>query len=335
MRSKYFAITLLFCLSLVSCDKGDIPYIMESGTRFHTTYHITYQSDKPLTLEFDTVFTTFNDVLNPFDVNSLVAKFNRNESKKLHPMLKEVISKAQEVSKITGGAYDITGAPYFDIWGFGTRKGVTRTATEMEIDSISYFVGYDKVLIYADSISKTDPRVTLNPSSLSKGYIVDLIALLLEEKGVENYLVEIGGEVVAKGLNPKGQCWKVGINKPVEDNTSTNNDLLYAISLCDGEGMASSGDYRNFKEIDGKKVAHTIDVRTGYPAHQDILSATVLAPTCMEADAWATAFMTLGLEESKKLLEEQLSHLKVCFIYEEGGEFVTYQRGLELSKINE
>lgn len=324
---------LLSVAMLSSCAK-EAPYIQESGTRFHTTYHITYQSDRVLTQEIDSVMTAFNDVLNPFDEASVVARFNRNETHELPQMLREVVEQAMEVSKLSGGAYDITGAPYFDVWGFGTRKGVTRVATEAEIDSIARFVGYDKVVIQGDSITKMDLRLTLNPSSLSKGYVVDLVARMLEAYGVENYLVEIGGEVVAKGVNPSGKCWRVGINMPIEDSSSAHNELLYALDLCNGEGLASSGDYRNFKEIEGKKVAHTIDVRTGYPAHQDILSATVVAPTCMEADAWATAFMALGLEESKRILE-QMPQLKVCFIYEEGGKLVSFEKGLEVTRIDE
>lgn len=320
-------------LGSTSCQPSGTHYLRESGERFHTFYHITYQHEEPLTEAIDSLFDAFNAVLNPFDSTSLVAQINRNKSDQLHPMLLEVISKATEVSQLTGGHYDITGAPLFNIWGFGTKKGVTREATPEEIDSIKSFVGYEKIRLIPEEgrIEKSDSRLELNPSSLSKGYVVDLVGKLLEEKGVENYMVEIGGEIVAKGLNPSGKCWRVGINQPIEDNSSTQNEILYAIELCEKRGMASSGDYRNYKILNGRKVAHTIDVVTGYPAHQDILSATIIAPTSMEADAWATAFMALGLERSKELLE-QLPQLSACFIYadSETGELTTYQKGIDL-----
>lgn len=335
MKSKIVFYLSLGYLLLTSCSvRHDMEYYRESGTRFHTVYNITYQSDRVLTDRIDSVMTAFNASLNPFDTTSIVSKINANETVVMDAMLKEVVTKAIEVSRLTDGQYDITGAPYFDIWGFGTKKGITREATPAEIDSISAFVGYDKLLISGDSLLKSDERIRLNPSSLSKGYLVDLVAQTLEDNGVSNYLVEIGGEIVAKGLNPNGECWRLGINKPVEDNTSTINDVLYAVPLCNGEGMASSGDYRNYKEIGGQKVAHTIDVLTGRPAHQDILSATVVAPTCMEADAWATAFMAMGLERSIVLLNDN-PNLKVCFVYAntETGNLDAYIKGLEIEEV--
>lgn len=333
MRFKS-SIILLGALLLSSCGRQSANYFQESGTRFHTLYHITYQSTEPLTIQIDSVMSAFNASLNPFDSTSLVSKVNRNEATVMDTMLKEVVSKAIEISEVTGGIYDITGAPYFNIWGFGTRKGATRNASQAELDSISGFVGWQKITILGDSLVKADPRLELNPSSISKGYIVDLVAKTLEENGVNNYLVEIGGEIVAKGLNPEGKCWKVGINKPIEDNTSTVNELAFSIDLCSGEGMASSGDYRNYMIVEGHKVAHTIDVLTGRPAHQNILSATVVAPTCMEADAWATAFMAMGLEKSKALLMSQ-PQLKVCLIYTDSvsGDYMTFEKGLILNEI--
>lgn len=335
MKSRSFLLILLIPVVL-GCGKKESQYFKESGTRFHTLYNITYQADRALTREIDSTMTAFNASLNPFDSTTLISRINRNEAYLMDDMLKTVVEKSLEVSSITNGVYDITGAPYFNIWGFGTKKGVTREATPEEIDSISAFVGWQKLALTGDSLIKADPRVELNPSSLSKGYVVDLVAHTLEENGVENYLVEIGGEIVAKGVNPDGKCWRLGINKPIEDNTSTVNEIAFAINLCDGEGMASSGDYRNFKVIDGQKVAHTIDVRTGLPAHQNILSATVVAPSCMEADAWATAFMAMGLERSKAILETQ-PQLKVCLIYSDSitGNYQAYERGLELINLDD
>lgn len=325
------ALLIAGCNSKQKEEEGQKKYFHEEGARFHTVYHLTYESDRQLTAEVDSTLTAFNDVLNNFDSTSLISRFNRNETNELHPMLQDIVIQASKVSKLTGGIYDITGAPLFDIWGFGTKKGVTKLATDAQVDSIRAYVGYQKLHIdtVTHTITKDDPRLTINPSSVSKGYMVDLVAQTLENNGVENYMVEIGGEIRTKGKNPKGECWNIGINKPIEDTTATINELLYTVQLCDNEGLASSGDYRNFKVIDGVKLAHTMNVITGRPAHQDILSSTVIAPTCMEADSWATAFMAMGLEKSKEVLATQ-PQLRVLFIYTDPvtGIYMSFERDI-------
>lgn len=335
-----FSFSVLLAVGCNSKGNGEVhkEYFRQEGTRFHTVYHIIYESDRQLTQQIDSTLTAFNSVLNNFDSTSLISRFNRNETNELHPMLQDVVLQAARVSEATGGIYDITGAPLFDIWGFGTRKGVTSLATNAQVDSILAFVGYRK--LHADTIAHTitkeDPRMILNPSSLSKGYVVDLVAQTLEECGVKNYMVEIGGEIVTKGKNPNGQCWNIGINKPIEDNTSTISELLYSIQMCDKGGVASSGDYRNYKVIDGVKLAHTMNALTGHPAHQDILAVTVIAPSCMEADAWATAFMAMGLTKSKEILSSQ-PQLKALFIYAdpESGAYTSYEHGISPTLIEE
>lgn len=303
--------------------------------RFHTFYHIIYKSDRPLTEAIDSTMTAFNASLNPFDSLSLISKVNANETDSVDAMIIDVLKVAGEVCEASGGAFDVTGAPLFNAWGFGTTKGVTRPATAAEIDSIMTFVGHHRISIDEEQrrLVKSDPRLTIIPSSLSKGYVTDLVAATLEAHGVTDYMVEIGGEIVCSGVNPEGQCWQIGINKPIEDNTSTISEMMSKISMCQKEGLASSGDYRNYHDLQGQKVSHTIDVRTGYPAGQDILSATVIAPTCMLADAWATTFMALGLKESLAILERQ-PELKVVFVYsDESGELKVYQRGIEVTTL--
>lgn len=314
---KYSPLTLLLPLLLASCaGKEQESFFRETGERFTTYYTVTYRAAEPLSAQIDSTMDAFNAVLNNFDPTSLVSRINANETDRTDPMLEEVLRQAMTVSRATGGVYDVTGGPLFDIWGFGTRKGVSRLATDAQIDSVLAFVGYEKVHIdtLAHRIAKDDPRLSMGLASLSKGYVVDLVARTLEHYGVEDYMVEIGGEVTCRGRSPRGDCWTLGINKPIEDNTSTVNELLGKVRLCEKRGVATSGDYRNYKIIDGRKVAHTLNVLTGRPAHSDILEATVIAPTTMEADAWATAFMAVGLERSRALLEgqPQLSALFVC-----------------------
>ena len=342
MRLVNAALSGILLLNLAGCAPrgSEKQYFKEAGERFYTEYHLTYEADSLLTTSVDSAMQAFDDELNNFKESSFISAWNRSETDSLPTMLQDVILKAVEVSEKTGGVYDVTGSPLFDLWGFGTKKGVSTLATEAQVDSVLEFVGYRKLTI--DTVShkliKADPRMNLNPSSLSKGYVTDLVARTLEAHGAENYMVEIGGEIVAKGVNPEGKPWKIGISKPTERGASDayDSDLLYAIELSEKCGVASSGDYRNYKVIEGKKLAHTIDVLTGYPAHQDLLGVTVVAPTCMEADAWATAFMSSGLERSLKVLESE-PQLKVLFIYAdpETGELKTYERGLEIIELSQ
>lgn len=197
------------------------------------------------------------------------------------------------------------------------------------IDSIKAFVGYQKVRLEGKKIIKEDPRILLNCSSIAKGYACDVIARLLEKEGVKNYMVEIGGEVTMKGVNQQGDCWRVGINKPEIGTSGVTNDVEEIVQLCQKGSVATSGDYRNFYIKDGKKYAHTINPATGYPAGQNILSATIVAEDCMTADAYATTFMVLGVEKAK-LLAQSIPQIEYFIIYADnnGQQKVTYSKGM-------
>ncbi|KGL52451.1 hypothetical protein HQ29_05950 [Porphyromonas canoris] len=332
MRRTLLLLRLLamaFLPLLISCGKRKAPYITMNGTAFHTTYRIIYRSEEDLMEEIQATMKSFGESLNNFDSLSLISRVNRNETHLADSLLARVILTAQAVSRATGGVYDITGSPYFEAWGFGTKGKIRHAPTPEQLDSLRQYVGYDKISIREDSIvHKADPRVTVHAVSLSKGYLSDLIGHTLERHGVSDYMVEFGGELVCRGQNAQGSCWRVGINRPVEDSTSTIQEIRYILSICDRGALATSGDYRNFTFVDGKKVAHTIDAGTGMPANQNILSATVKAPTCIEADAWATAFMGLGLQRAIEVLRDQ-PRLEVLFIYvDEENKISTYTKGL-------
>ena len=333
MRSDLLTLSILLSLLFVGCNRREGTFYRETGERFTTYYTVTYRAEKPLAEQIDSTMDAFNAVLNNFDPTSVVSRINANTTDRTDPMLEEVLRQAMTVSEATDGVYDVTGGPLFDIWGFGTKKGVTRLATDGQVDSVLQFVGYRQIHMdtIAHRIIKDDPRLSMGLASLSKGYVVDLVARTLEHYGVEDYMVEIGGEVTCHGRNPRGECWSLGINKPIEDNTSTVNELLGKIEMCEKMGVATSGDYRNYKVIEGKKVAHTVNAVTGRPAHSDILEATVVAPTTMEADAWATAFMAVGLERAKEILEGQ-PQLGVLFVYADpiGTGYLTYTHRLDL-----
>ena len=173
----------------------------------------------------------------------------------------------------------------------------------MTIDSLRSIVGYKKVSLHNNRITKTDPRVMLDCSAIAKGYGCDVVARLLQRHGIENYMVEIGGEVVTHGISEKRLPWKIGVTKPTDDSLAVDKELQTVLNVKN-MAMAKSGNYRNFYYKNGKKYAHTIDPKTGYPVQHNILSATVLAKHCAEADAYATSFMVMGLDGAKKVLKE-------------------------------
>ncbi len=217
-----------------------------------------------------------------------------------------------EISKETNGAFDITIAPLANAWGFGFKKGAFPDS--VVIDSLLEITGYNKVQISTKGkVVKQDPRIMLSCSAVAKGYAVDVVAHLLEKKGIGNFMVDIGGEVVVRGKNPQDGLWRIGINKPVDDSLAVNQELQTILKVTN-LGIATSGNYRNYYYKDGKKYAHTIDPRTGYPVQHNILSATVIAKDCMSADAYATAFMVMGLEEAERFADMH-PDIDACFIY--------------------
>lgn len=325
MFKKINLVAGLWILLFTACTNKDL-YFEESGTVFHTMYHIKYQAPQILTEQIDKELQAFNLSLNPFNPNSVIAKVNKNESVEVDEWFIQVFNKAQEVSEKSGGVFDITCAPLVNLWGFGFSK--MDSITPQMIDSIQSFVGYQKVHLDGKTIVKDDPRLLLNCSAIAKGYASDVIARLLERAGVENYMVEIGGEVTMKGVNANGDCWRVGINKP-DDKNGLQNDIEEVVQLCKKGGVATSGNYRNYYVKDGKTYAHTIDPRTGYPAEQNILSATIVANDCMTADAYATAFMAMGMEKAQ-LMAASIPEIEYFIIYadENGRHQVEYSKGM-------
>lgn len=324
----YKRISLLagLCIVLFTACTSKDPYFEDSGTVFHTLYHIKYQAPRLMTEQIDAELQAFNLSLNPFNPNSIIAKVNNNEEVEVDAWFAEVFDKAREVSERTNGAFDITSAPLVNLWGFGFSK--MDSVTPQVVDSIRAFVGYKKVRMEGGKVIKDDARLLLNCSAIAKGYASDVIARLLERNGVENYMVEIGGEVTMKGVNAKGNCWRTGIEKP-DKQGSVSRDIEEVVQLCKKGGIATSGNYRNYYVKDGKTYAHTIDPLTGYPAEQNILSATIIADNCMTADAYATAFMTIGLERVREIAAS-IPEIEYFIIYaDDNGEHqVEYSEGM-------
>ncbi len=328
-----------------------------------TTYHISYRDslERGLQEQIDALLADINQSVSTYIENSLISQFNRakdtfylpnrypgevkgsdqpfslakedfdfQNSRFYHFQINYLASKY--VHKVSNAYFDPTLMPLVNYWGFGYKKKkpvlhVDSTA----IDSILSFVGFDKVQMQPDVVRQQDKlikeksEVELDFSAIAKGYAVDAIAELLQYHGISDYLIEIGGETRASGRNDRHQWWSLGINTPKED--AAYNEFELVIQLHN-KALATSGNYRQFYEVDGKKYGHEINPRNGFPEINQLLSATVLASDCMSADAFATAFMVLGLDRSWKLANE-LEDLEACFIYgdEEGGMSVRYTKG--------
>lgn len=306
---------------LIISGRTPKPYLKKSGTAFGTIYNITYQSDEDLGLLIEKELAKVDSSLSIFNPSSTISKINQNEDVDADELFLHVFKLSQEVSKETGGAFDTTVAPLVNMWGFGFKSG--EQPSKESIDSLMQLVGYDKIRLEGKRIMKDDSRIMIDFSAIAKGYGSDRIANLLSSKGVENFMVEIGGEIVTVGVNPKKESWKIGVTKPTDDPLSTNQELQTILNISN-KAMATSGNYRNFYYKDGKKYAHTIDPKTGYPVQHNILSATVITDNCATADAYATAFMVLGLDGSKEILNRhpELKAYLICCL--EDGSLYTW-----------
>ena len=306
---------------VLSKNQKSLEYHKIQGTIFGTIYAITYQSELNIQEDVDKELKRFDYSLSPFKEQSIISKVNRNEEVELDSLFINVLKRSLEVSESTKGAFDVTISPLINAWGFGFKKGEFPDSTQVE--TLLAQTGYQNIKIVDGTIVKEIPELTINCSAIAKGYAVDIIGDLLESKGITNYMIDIGGEILAKGENSKGEPWRIGVNKPIDDELSQNQELQLIINLTN-KALATSGNYRNFYIKDGKKYAHTINPKTGYPVQHNILSATVIADDCMTADAYATAFMVMGLEDSLQLIET-LPNIAACFIYEdEKGELQTH-----------
>ena len=275
------------------------PYQHDRGMVFGTVYHITYQSSKSLQKDIEAELAKVDASLSPFNERSIITAVNENRDTVVNKMFSDVFARAMKISDSTNGAFDITVAPLVNAWGFGF-KGVVMPSRH-QVDSLKALVGYHKVSLTNGRVSKTDPRIMLDCSSIAKGYGCDVVAKFLSAKGIDNYMVEIGGEIVTRGISEKRLPWKIGVTKPTDDSLNVNQEIQTIINVTD-KAMATSGNYRNFYYKNGRKYAHTIDPSTGYPVQHNILSSTVIADDCATADAYATAFMVMGLDKAKAIL---------------------------------
>lgn len=307
---------------IIISQQRNMPYQKDTGYVFGTVYNITYQSEENWQSEIEAELKKVDEEFSMFNKQSTVSKINRNEEVSLSDDFLEVYDLARQVNKSTGGACDITVAPLVNAWGFGFKGQQMPTAHE--VDSLMRYVGMDKVrLTAARRIAKEHPQVSLDFSAVAKGYGSDRVARFLRGKGITNYMVEIGGEIVASGVNGERRPWRIGVTKPTEDTLEVGQELQTVINITD-IAMATSGNYRNFYYKGGKKYAHTIDPKTGYPVQHNILSATVLAKSCAMADAYATAFMVLGLEGTRQVLDKHPELMAYLIYNDKDGKYAVW-----------
>jgi thiamine biosynthesis lipoprotein len=286
----------------MSCAQKE--YRQNTNFVFGTIYNITYQSDKDLQQEIEAELMKVDGEFSMFNPQSTVARINKGDSTvERSEMFSEVYQLAQTVSKETDGAFDITVAPLVNAWGFGFKH--EQMPTPEQVDSLLQL------------------RNQMDFSAIAKGYGCDVVARLLESHGIHNYMVEIGGEVVVSGKNAKGDDWHIGITKPTDDSLSVEGEMQTVLTITD-HAMATSGNYRNFYYQGGRKYAHTIDPRTGYPVQHSLLSATVLAENCATADAYATSFMVLGVEGTKAVLARHPELMAYLIYTDEKGQLATW-----------
>lgn len=289
-----------------------------------TTYHITYfeKNNRSYQPEIEKILADFDQSVSTYVPTSIISRINANE--------KDVVvdryfiacfNKAKEVWKNTNGAFDPTVFPLVNMWGWGPGK--KEKIEKEKIDSVLKFVGFQLITLKGNRVIKKDPRVALDFNAFAQGYSVDVVADFLNSKGVTSYIVEIGGEVYAKGKKPDGDSWKIGIEKPIDNQDSVNP--LKAIAKLENLAIATSGNYRKFIIVDGVKYAHHIDPKTGYPTKNNLLSASVFSSECISSDANATGILVMGLEKAKKFLKKH-PELQVYLIYsDEKGNYQSYE----------
>lgn len=314
-KGRYIKLAILSVivigLALYVSKQRSVPFQKNTGFVFGTVYNITYESDKDLQKEIEAELQKVDNSLSPFNPTSVISKINRNENVEVDDMFAEVFSLAEKISAETDGAFDITVAPMVNAWGFGFKTG--NMPGSRQLDSLRAIVGFHKVALENGRVVKKNRRTMLDCSAIAKGYGCDVVARFLQGKGIKNYMVEIGGEIVTCGVNDQRMPWKIGVTKPTDDSLSVNEELQTVLNVTN-KAMATSGNYRNFYYKNGKKYAHTIDPRTGYPIQHNILSSTVVANNCATADAFATSFMVLGLDSAKAICAAH-PEMDAYFIY--------------------
>ena len=309
---------ILAVISLLSCNHKP-QKINYSGITQGSYFSITYYDEegREFEHEIDSIFKEVDNAVSLWNENSIIRKVNRNEYIVVNQIFKDNFEWARKASEFSEGAFDATIGPLVSAWGFHYKKELEMTPKM--VDSIKQLVDYHKIDIVDDKVVKANPNMTLDFNAVAQGYTTDLIGKFLESRDIQNYLVDVGGEILARGTKPNGEQWTIGIEKPAE-NYNSDRSVQIKIQLKD-KGIVTSGNYRKYIEKDGVRYSHSIDPKTGYPVEQNLLSATVIADNASWADCLATICMIVGKEKASKLLENQ--GVEAYFIFLENGTIQT------------
>jgi len=325
MNNNLFAALISMTMLICGCREHKPVIQSFNGYAQGSSYSIVYDNNKninPAELrdKVEKILADFDMSLSGYKDSSIISKINRNEDAVPDSFFTEVFNKSTALSKMTDGAFDITVGPLVEAWGFG--PDAHKSFTESKRDSLLKLVGMDKVSLKNGKFVKSDPHITLDFNAIAQGYSVDVVSRFFDNLGIKNYLVEIGGEVRGKGKKA-GNPWRIGIDKPV-DNNMTPGQTLQAVLKISDRAISTSGNYRKFYIENGVKYSHEINPKTGYPAKNTLLSASVIASDCSTADALATAFMVMGKDKTIDFLSIH-SEFQAYLVYsDESGNFKTW-----------
>lgn len=316
MKNKLilFSLSLAIAANFTFCGRLTTENEVKlNGMAQGTYYAITYfdAENRNLQPEIDSFFRAFDRSASVYLPESIISRFNNNDPGTIaDDDFTTIFKKSIEVSEATKGAFDITTMPLTNAWGFGFTDPMKLDSAQ--VDSLLQYVDYRKISLVDGKLIKEMPEIKIDYNAIAQGYSADLIGKMLMDRGINIFLVDVGGEVLAKGKKPDGTLWKVGIEKPSKE--ADDERALDAIVVLEDKALASSGNYRRFFLKDGKRYSHTIDPKTGFPVTHALLSTSVMANDCMTADAYATAFMVMGVEKAKEFLESN-TELEAHFIY--------------------
>jgi thiamine biosynthesis lipoprotein len=300
-----WAVAVMQSILVTSCGgnnqsaRESMEYRYSEGAVWSTTYHITYEATSDLSDSITAVMRQVELSLSPFDESSIISRVNRNENPVVDARVEKIFAESQRVNKLSDGMFDPTVAPLVNKWGFGYKNG-TGDLTQAEIDTALMSVGIADCQLVDHHIVKKHADTEFNFSAITKGFGCDEVARMLERNGSKNYMVEIGGEITLAGKNRKGDDWHIQVDAPIDGDFGHNRMAIIVLSDC---GIATSGNYRNFRDTKQGRVGHTISPKTGYPVKTDMLSVTVIAPSTMLADALATASMAMPVNQALEMIE--------------------------------
>jgi len=303
MNRRYAAILIALVVAITAtlCSRDRKRYFTLEGVVWTTDYHITYEAQRDLGDSIQLILGNLDMSVSPYNKASLISAINENKTSRTDAYLQRLLAASRGVWSESGGAFDPTVMPLVNAWGFGYKSGAL--PSRAQIDSLLQFVGMDKVALHGDTLVKADPRVMLDFSSIAKGMACDEIGRMLARNGAVNWLVEIGGEVMACGVNSRGKAWNVSVDMPTSGNDGNADHESALILALDSGAVATSGNYRKWRVEGGKKLSHIVDPHTGESRAGTLLSVTVIASDCMTADAWATACMVMGDSAVKQMMQ--------------------------------